>query len=183
MDIEALKFPIGKFEKPADITKSDLEKWISDIATFPVRLHKEIQDVTFDQLEATYRPDGWTIKQLVHHCADSHMNAFIRLKLALTEDSPTIKPYIEGRWAMLTDANTMDVLPSLKILEGVHERWSALLQQLTEEQFKRVFIHPEHGKIFSIAESTGMYAWHGNHHLAHIKLANKVKGNERSHIP
>ena len=183
MDIEALKFPIGKFEKPADITKSNLEKWISDIATFPTRLNEAVMNLTEDELEATYRPGAWSIKQLIHHCADSHMNAFIRLKLALTEDSPTIKPYIEGRWAILTDAKTMDVLPSLKILEGVHERWSALLHQLTEEQFKRVFIHPEHGKIFSIAESTGLYAWHGNHHLAHIKLANKVKGNERSHIP
>lgn len=173
MDIEALKFPIGKFEKPADITKSDLEKWMYDIATFPARLKEAVQDITEDEMDATYRPGGWTIKQLIHHCADSHMNSFIRFKLALTENSPTIKPYFEERWARLPDANTMSVLPSLKILDGVHERWTVLLRHLTEEQCERIFIHPEHGRAFRIDESTALYAWHCNHHLAHIKEAKK----------
>lgn len=173
MDIEKLKFPIGKFEKPTIITKDILTKWISDISTFPIRLLNEVVDLTDEQLDTQYRPNGWTIRQVIHHCADSHMNSLIRLKLALTEDQPTIKPYFEERWAELLDTKNMPIQPSLKMIEGIHERWAVLLNNLTDEQYGRIFIHPEHGKTFRVDENIGVYAWHCNHHLAHITATKK----------
>ncbi|MCH7403334.1 YfiT family bacillithiol transferase [Belliella kenyensis] len=168
MDIEKLKFPIGKFVKPVKITSGHLQEWITDISTFPARISKEVLDLTDPQIDTPYRPDGWTLRQVVHHCADSHMNSLIRLKLALTEDQPVIKPYFEELWAELTDTKNMPIHPSLKMLEGIHERWTSLLNSLTKDQLERVFIHPEQGKTFRIDENIGLYAWHGNHHLAHI---------------
>lgn len=120
------------------------------------------------QLDTPYRPEGWTIRQVVHHCADSHMNAIIRLKLALTEEKPVIKPYFEDRWAELVDGKSLPIEPSLKILEGVHKRWVLLLENLTASQFQRTFVHPELGTEFSLAVATANYAWHCEHHLAHI---------------
>ncbi len=171
MTTEELKYPIGKFEKPDEITKDILSKWISEISTFPARLISETSRLTDAHLNTKYRSGGWTIRQVVHHCADSHMNALIRLKLALTEDSPMVKPYDEGRWAELSDTKILQIEPSLKMIDGIHARWTDLLNSLTNEQFKRIFMHPEHGKKFSIEENTGLYAWHGNHHLAHIQGA------------
>ena len=168
MDIEKLKFPIGRFVKPTKITKKILKIWISDIYTFPKRLSDEVLSLTDEELDTQYRPGGWTIRQVVHHCADSHMNSLIRLKLSLTEDKPTIKPYCQELWAELSDAKNMPIQSSLKMLEGIHERWTILLNQLTINQLKRLFIHPEHGKAFSIEDNIGIYAWHCNHHLAHI---------------
>jgi hypothetical protein len=173
MDIEHLKFPIGQFNRPEIITKNILDKWITEISTFPNRLTSEVNNLTENQLDTKYRPNGWTIRQVIHHCADSHMNSLTRFKLALTEDQPTIKPYFEERWAELLDSKNMPIQPSIKILEGIHERWSVLLQNLTDDQFEKEFIHPEHGKIFRIDENIGLYAWHCNHHLAHIKEAKK----------
>jgi hypothetical protein len=173
MDIEKLRFPIGKFDKPTTITKDLLNKWISDIATFPTRLSVEVLHLTDEQLDMQYRPEGWTIRQVIHHCADSHMNSLIRLKLCLTEDQPIIKPYFEERWAELYDAKNMPIHPSLKMLEGIHERWKVLLNNLTVEQMQRKFIHPEHVKAFSIEENIAIYAWHCNHHLAHITETKK----------
>jgi hypothetical protein len=173
MDIEKLKFPIGKFDKPITITRDILNKWISDISTFHNRLSNEVSSLNDEQLDTFYRPEGWTIRQVIHHCADSHMNSLIRFKLALTEDQPTIKPYYEDRWAELIDTKSMPVLPSLKIIEGIHERWVMLLNNLTDEQYGRTFIHPEHGKTFRIDENIGLYAWHCNHHLAHITETKK----------
>ncbi|MGL5113132.1 MAG: YfiT family bacillithiol transferase [Flavobacterium sp.] len=171
--IENLKFPIGKFEKPTTITNAILEKWIEDIAAFPARLNSEVINLTNKQLDTQYRPNGWTIRQVVHHCADSHMNSLIRLKLALTEDEPTIKPYFEERWAELADTKEMPIPSSLKILDGVHERWTVILKNLSHDDYKRVFIHPEHGITCSIDENIGVYAWHCNHHLAHITETKK----------
>ncbi|MDP3358792.1 MAG: putative metal-dependent hydrolase [Lutibacter sp.] len=168
MTIEQLKYPIGKFEKPTIISKDILSKWISDISSFPARLRNEVNHLTNEQLDTKYRPDGWTIRQVVHHCSDSHMNSLIRLKLALTEDKPTIKPYYEESWAELSDSKNMPIEPALKMIEGIHERWTVLLNNLTEDEHKRTFIHPEHGKAFQIDENIGVYAWHCNHHLAHI---------------
>ena len=173
MDIENLKFPIGKFINPKSITKDILEKWISDISTFPKRLSIEVIHLTDEQLDTQYRPEGWTIRQVIHHCADSHMNSLTRLKLVLTEDKPTIKPYFEDRWAELLDSKNMSIEPSLKMIEGIHARWTALLNNLTVEQYGRVFIHPEHGKTFRVDENIGVYAWHCNHHLAHITETKK----------
>jgi hypothetical protein len=173
MIIEELKYPIGRFEKPATITAETLSKWISDILYFPERLKNEVNHLTDEQLNTHYRPGGWTIRQVIHHCADSHMNSLTRLKLVLTEDSPTIKPYYEERWAELADSKNMSIEPSLKMIEGIHERWTVLLNNLTNEEYCRIFIHPEHGKAFRIDENIGIYAWHCNHHLAHITETKK----------
>ena len=173
MTLEQLKYPIGKFEQPVTITKDILSQWISDISSFPTRLKNEVNHLTDEQLDTQYRPNGWTIRQVIHHCADSHMNSLTRLKLALTEDQPTIKPYFEERWAELIDSKKMPIAPALKMIEGIHERWTALLNHLTEEENSRIFIHPEHGKTFRIDENIGVYAWHCNHHLAHITETKK----------
>lgn len=173
MVIEELKYPIGRFEKPAIITADTLSKWISDILYFPERLKNEVNHLTDEQLNTHYRPDGWTIRQVIHHCADSHMNSLTRLKLVLTEDKPTIKPYYEERWAELADSKNMPIEPSLKMIEGIHERWTVLLNNLTKDEYSRIFIHPEHGKTFRIDENIGIYAWHCNHHLAHITETKK----------
>ena len=173
MDIEKLKFPIGKFYIPTSITKGILEKWISEISSFPMRLSKEVIHLTDEQLDTQYRPEGWTIRQVVHHFADSHMNSLTRFKLALTEDQPTIRPYFEERWAELVDSKELHISPSLKMLEGIHERWTILLNSLNEEQFARTFIHPGNGQTYRIDENVGLYAWHCNHHLAHITETKK----------
>jgi hypothetical protein len=173
MNQEQLKYPIGKFEMPVELTVDILEQWISDIALFPERLRNEVEHLNEEQLDTLYRPEGWTIRQVVHHCADSHMNSLTRLKLTLTEDSPTIRPYFEARWAELPDSKSMPVEPSLKMIEGIHERWVTILRSLTEEQYKRVFIHPEHGRQFRVDQNVAIYAWHCNHHLAHITKTKK----------
>ncbi|MDR1876361.1 MAG: putative metal-dependent hydrolase [Flavobacteriaceae bacterium] len=176
MELEKLKYPIGKFNPPQNISQQDLDNWIDDIEILSGKLNKEIQGLSENQLNTPYRPAGWTIRQVVHHLADSHMNAFIRIKLALTEEKPVVKPYFEGRWAELTDSKNYLVEPSLKILEGVHQRWSSLFKSLSEEDMKRTLIHPGYGKEFQINEMIAMYAWHGNHHLAHITTLKKHKG-------
>ncbi len=174
-ELVSLKFPIGKFQKPTELSQELLEGYITDIETFPSRLKKELATLNDEQLDTPYRPDGWTLRQVVHHCADSHMNSLTRFKLALTEDKPTIKPYYEERWAELADSKTMPVQQSLLLLEGLHARWTVLLWSLTAAELKRSFIHPEHGKEFRLDENLGIYAWHCNHHLAHITMLKKAK--------
>ena len=171
IDIEKLRYPIGKYTAPDTFAADTIAGWIADIAALPKLIKTEVEGLTADQLQQTYRPDGWTIQQLVHHCADSHMNALIRIKLALTEDNPTIKPYMETRWAELPDTLELPINASLLILEGVHARMAILLKSLTAEQLQRTFVHPEHNRTQSIAFTIGSYTWHGKHHLAHIKLA------------
>ena len=163
-----LKYPIGTFIKPEILDEPAISACIETIETFPKKLRQEVDHLTDTQLDTPYRLGGWTIRQVVHHCADSHMNSFIRFKLALTEDTPTIKPYYEDRWAELVDAKAMDIAPSLILLEGLHIRWSTLLKALTPTELKQVFIHPEHGKGIELDEAITLYAWHCNHHLAHI---------------
>jgi hypothetical protein len=173
MSLDPLKYPIGKFTKPEVISSENIVHWISAISSFPQRLIHEVSHLNDEQLETQYRPGGWTIRQVIHHCADSHLNSITRFKLALTEEQPTIKPYFEERWAELADCKKMPILPSLKILEGIHERWTVLLKSLKDEDFGRTFIHPEHGTKISIGENIGIYAWHSNHHLAHITMAKR----------
>jgi hypothetical protein len=175
-DLETLKYPIGHFVKPAHFTLEIISKCISDIETFPMRLRMETAHLSQEQLDTQYRPQGWTIRQVVHHCADSHMNSIIRFKLTLTEDKPTIKPYHEERWAELADSRTLPIGPSLQLLEGLHARWVVLLKSLTEEELHKSFIHPEHGKVTRLDENIGIYAWHCNHHLAHITTLKKRMG-------
>ncbi len=175
MELEKLKYPIGKFERPEIITKELVNKWIDEIESLSGRLKIEVENLSDEQLNTPYRPDGWTIRQVVHHLADSHMNSFIRIKLALTEEKPVIKPYFEKPWAELPDSKNLPIEPSLKILDGLLQRWVGLLKSLSEKELKRTFIHPEHKKEFSLDEIIGFYAWHGNHHLAHITTLKKTK--------
>ncbi len=175
-DIEKLKFPVGKFHNPDSISKNDLATWINDIESFPSKIQKLTASLTVEELSWIYRPKGWSIKQVVHHCADSHMNSFIRFKLALTENVPTIKPYEEQLWAELVDGVSSDISPSVQIIEGVHSRWVLLLRSLKEKELKRQFIHPANIRISSLEETIGLYAWHCNHHLAHIEQALLHKG-------
>lgn len=130
--------------------------------------------MTDQQLDTPYRPGGWTIRQVIHHCADSHMNCLTRFKLALTEEKPTICPYFEDRWAELPDSH-MPIAPSLSMIDGIHARLTVLLKSLTEAQRKRLYIHPEHGREFSLNEAIATYSWHSNHHLAHITTLIKNK--------
>jgi uncharacterized damage-inducible protein DinB len=173
--VEELKYPIGKFVKPDFYTPEILNQYILDIELFPSRLRSEVEQLTDEQLDTPYRPDGWTIRQVVHHCADSHMNSFTRFKLALTEEKPTIKPYFEDRWAELADSKNMPIEPALNILDGLHQRWVVLLKSLTKEDLERRFVHPEHGKELKLDGTLGLYAWHGHHHLAHITNLKKSK--------
>lgn len=168
MTTEELKYPIGHFERPEKISDEILSGWIAVIRDFPEKLRTEVFGMTNEQLDTPYRPGGWTVRQLVHHCSDSHMNSLIRFKLTLTEKEPIIKPYFEDRWAELPDSKSAPIESSLKTLEGVHERWTDLLQQLSKDQFSLTYIHPEQNKRFRLDESTGLYVWHCNHHLAHI---------------
>jgi len=175
-NLEKLKFPTGKFKKPDSITENDLKNWITTIENFPSRIKKLTSTLSFEELNWVYRPKGWNIKQVVHHCADSHMNSFIRFKLALTEDVPAIKPYEEQLWAEIADGNSNDILPSIQILEGVHTRWVLLLKSLGLTELKRQFFHPANLKTASLEETIGVYAWHCNHHLVHIEQALLHKG-------
>lgn len=175
-DIEKLKFPLGKFHNPDFISENDLETWIATIEEFPSKIKNLTSALSIEELNWIYRPEGWNIKQVVHHCADSHINSLIRFKLALTEDVPTIKPYEEQLWAELADGNADDISASVKIIEGIHARWALLLKSLSSTALKRQFFHPANLKISSLQETVGVYAWHCNHHLAHIEQALLHKG-------
>jgi hypothetical protein len=169
------RYPIGKFEKPDLITSQLLADWIDSLSVFPAALSREVVNLSGSQLETPYRREGWTVRQVVHHCADSHMNAYIRFKLALTEPNPVIKPYREALWALLPDGG-MDLAPSLSLLTGLHARWSALLMGMSATDFSKTYQHPEMEVPVRIDEATGMYAWHCKHHLAHILMLKKSAG-------
>ncbi|MDO9554307.1 YfiT family bacillithiol transferase [Rhodonellum sp.] len=165
-----LQYPIGPFASPKEINPESIHEWITNIEAFPALLKMEIQKLSEAQLDTAYRPGGWSVRQVVHHCADSHMNSFIRFKLALTEENPTIKPYFEGLWAEMSDAKTLPVVSSLAILEGLHVRWVALLRGMDSEDFARTFFHPENQKSVRLDKTIALYSWHGLHHLGHVKL-------------
>lgn len=166
--MDTLKFPIGRYQKAASVTLKELNEQIDIIGAFPDRLRREVQNLSTQQLETPYRNGGWTIRQVVHHCADSHLNSYIRLKLALTETNPTIKPYNQQSWSMLPDSLSLDTQASILLLDGLHQRWTYLLRSLDKEQLERTFIHPENNQAISVKDNVGLYAWHCNHHLAHI---------------
>ncbi len=173
-DLYKLKYPLGEFNKPDSITSEQIEDWITSIEALPNSIDSITKNLSEDELNYKYRPEGWTIKQVVHHCADSHINSLIRFKLALTEDKPIIRPYFEDRFAKLIDYDE-PIGASLSILTGVHKKLVVLLKNLNQDDLKREFIHPEHGKHFSLEETIGIYAWHSNHHLAHVKQALNFK--------
>jgi DinB family protein len=166
--IEDLRYPIGPFRYNDDGSPARREQWIREIGAAPGQLRTAVAGLTLVQLDTPYRPEGWTVRQVVHHLPDSHLNAYTRIKLALTEEEPTIKPYEEARWAELPDARTGPVEPSLALLEFLHQRWLLLLNHLRPADFSRRFRHPEHGRMFGLDEVLAMYAWHGKHHVAHI---------------
>jgi uncharacterized damage-inducible protein DinB len=160
------RYPIGRFERPETISSEDRTNAIATLAELPEQLRNVVDGLGSAQLNTPYREGGWTVRQLVHHIADSHMNAFIRIRLALTEDWPTIKPYDQDAWATLHDS-AAPVEWSLELIESLHARWVMLLQSLTEEQWMRGYRHPESGDV-SVDAATLMYAWHSRHHVAHI---------------
>lgn len=165
--MEDLRFPIGKFNYEGAITEEQKQSMLNDIAETPANLRKAIRGLSDAQLDTEYRPGGWTVRQVVHHLPDSHMNSYVRFKLALTEDEPTVKTYAEDRWAQLADTAATPVEISLTLLDSLHDRWVRLLRSLTPEQWKRTLRHPEFGPM-SLEKTLAMYAWHGKHHVAHI---------------
>jgi uncharacterized damage-inducible protein DinB len=162
-----LAYPIGRFQRPPHIDDALREGFISEIAGAPAALSNAVRGLTDDRLDAPYRPNGWTIRQVVHHLPDSHMNAYVRFKLALTESEPTIRPYDEALWAKLPDAAAGPIGLSLSLLVCVHDRWLACIRELPAAAFGRTFHHPESGTM-SLNEQLAFYAWHGKHHTAHI---------------
>jgi hypothetical protein len=176
LNLEKLKYPVGTFHKPENIGSEDIDIWIFTIEDFPTKIKNLTNKLSTEALNYKYRPNGWSIKQVVHHCADSHMNCLIRFKLALTESIPTIKPYEEDQWALIADGLDNNLTPSIQILEGVHARWTLLLKSFSSADFAKQFLHPASGKVIALDEALGMYAWHCNHHLAHIEQALFYKG-------
>jgi hypothetical protein len=172
MTDEQLKYPIGKFTPPVSYTNNDIHNWINDIKSLPGKLRQVIINLNETQLNTPYRPGGWTLRQVVHHLADSHMNSLMRFKWALTEDSPTIKVYHQASWALLPDYR-LPVEPSLRMLEGIHQHLVALFESFTEDQWDKFFIHPETSGNVTLKRNLAMYSWHGKHHLAHITEAIK----------
>jgi hypothetical protein len=175
-ELEKLQYPIGKHKAPDEYSPEYIKDTISQIASFPERLKREVINLNDEQLDTPYRKEGWTIRQVIHHCGDSHVNCYVRLKWALTEEIPIIKYYYEDRWGLLEDNLTMPIQPSLLLLEGLHYRLAYLMESLNNTDLKKSFIHPEHNKEIQIQELISLYAWHGNHHIAHITELKKRKG-------
>mgnify|MGYP001610580228 FL=1 len=169
------RYPIGKFDKNITVTKEMRNDFIKTIETLPSQLRKEVENLSQQQLDTPYRDGGWTIRQVVHHLPDSHINSYVRFKLALTEDNPKIKTYEEHLWAELPDTFKTPIEVSLNLLESLHKRWAILLRSLTDEQFEKTFQHPEWGNI-SVSKTLALYAWHSKHHLAHITELKKKMG-------
>ena len=171
IDIEKLKYPVGKFSAPGSFSPDVVKASIRELEALPAHLESIVKGLSPDELLFCYRPGSWNIKQIVHHLADSHLNFHIRLRLALTEETPTVKPYDENLWAKLVDANNDDTSSSLQILNGVHRRAVELLKTLNEKDFAKEYYHPENKKNFNIFWLLSLYAWHGKHHAAQIKVA------------
>lgn len=175
-DLEALRYPIGKLHVPKEVSQKQMSEWINDIDSFPSNIKELTEDLSEEQLRWKYRPEGWSIHQVVHHTADSHMNAFVRFKLTLTEEIPTIKPYFEDRWAELADTTKAPISDSVSLLTGLHSRWARLLKSMNEEDFKKKLFHPEQGRELPLTFMLGLYAWHCRHHTAHIEQALEYEG-------
>lgn len=169
MDVEHLKFPIGRFVCLTEILKSDIVSATTYLGQFPELLRKVALSLNENDLETPYRPGGWTLRQLIHHIADSHMNALIRFKLALTEKNPIIKPYPEAEWAKLADSS-LPIDVSLNLIDGIHLRLTYLIQNMSSEDFEKCYFHPESAELVPLKETILMYRWHAEHHLAHLHL-------------
>ena len=170
-----LKYPIGKYI-PQPFSQPLLKEWLLDIETLPSLLEYAIINLDEAQLNTPYRPEGWTIKQLVHHVADSHINAYIRFKLGITENNPAIKPYNQDAWANLKDTHNLPVNISLTLLHALHQRWHEVLANMSDEDWNKTVYHPEHKKEMSLWFLLGMYAWHSKHHVAHVRSLREREG-------
>jgi len=170
-----LRYPVGKFHFDGPTTADQKEKSIDEIAQTPANLRAAVKGLSEQQVDTPYRPERWTVRQLAHHVPDSHLNAYVRFKLALTEEEPTIKPYAEDRWARLADTQATPVEVSLAMLDSLHDRWIRLLRSLQPEDWKRSFRHPELGLV-SLEKNLALYAWHGRHHVAHITSLRERNG-------
>jgi len=168
-EIEDLKYPIGKSKVPEKISSTDIQKWISDISELPLKFNNATRTLTREQLDTPYRPEGWTLKQLVHHIADSHMNGLLRFKWALTEDEPTIKAFDEKQFADLDDSKLAPVEISLDLISALHAKWVILLENMSVSDFEKTFVHPVSGHRFTLKESLAHYSWHGRHHFAQLE--------------
>jgi hypothetical protein len=171
-----LSYPIGKFEYSGSSTPEQRAQYIREIEEMPARLRDAIRGLNEQQLQTPYRPGGWTVRQVVHHVPESHMNAYTRFKLGLTEDNPTIKPYNEKRWSETPDVATTPLELSLALLENLHQRWGILLRALTPADLARTIVHPEYGTALPLDRYLAMYAWHGKHHVAHITSLRQRNG-------
>lgn len=169
-----LRYPVGRFNPGAETTDV-IDAAIHDIESLPAALRAAVSGLSDQQLDTPYRPGGWTVRQVVHHVADSHMNGLTRTKLALTEDNPTIKPYDEAAWAELADTR-LPIDISLTIIDGIHRRWVQVLRSLSAEQFERTFVHPEHGRTMTIGYQAQDYGWHSRHHVAHVTALRQREG-------
>lgn len=170
-----LRYPIGKYQPVDKLAEQDRQKLLAQIEESPRRLRSAVAGLSREQLLTPYRDGGWTVQQVVHHLPDSHMNAYTRFKLALTEENPTIKPYNETRWAELSDSKDTPVETSLGLMDALHERWINLMRGMKPEDFARKLTHPEHGTV-PLDYMLGLYAWHGRHHVAHITSLRERKG-------
>ena len=170
-----LRYPIGPFEEPAEIRPEDISRYIRELERTPAAMRQAVAGLSETQLETQYRPGGWTLRQVAHHVPDSHLNSYVRMRLALTEDEPTIRPYFEDRWATLADASRAPVGLSLDLLEALHARWTFMLREITPEQWLRTFRHPERGTV-TLQGNLALYAWHGRHHVAQIASARERLG-------
>ncbi|TSA15842.1 putative metal-dependent hydrolase [bacterium] len=170
-----VRYPVGKFSPKPTISDSERNALIQEIADTPAKLREAVRKLSQEQLDTPYRPGGWTVRQVVHHVPDSHLNSYIRFKLAVTEDQPTIKPYKEHLWAELVDAKSSPIEPSLTLLESLHHRWAIFLRSLGAADFAKTVIHPENG-IMNLDRLLQLYAWHGQHHVAHITALRERMG-------
>lgn len=171
-----LRYPVGRFQYDGDSSGEAIDRSISAIESLPKALRAAVDGLDGEQLNAPYREGGWTPREVVHHVADSHMNAYVRCKLALTEDAPTIKPYNEADWAKLADVRTVPIEVSLNLLDALHERWVALLRSMSAADFERCYVHPDQQRRVPMREVVALYAWHGRHHTGHIMSLRERKG-------
>jgi len=169
------RFPIGKFHYEGPPNEEQKQKFLNNIAQTPANLRTAVKGLSDAQLDTPYRPGGWTVRQVVHHVPDSHLNSYVRFKLALTEHEPTIKPYAEDRWAELADTKSTPIEVSLTMLDSLHDRWVRLLRSLTPEDWKRSFRHPDLG-LMDLEKTLALYSWHGRHHVAHITNLREQQG-------
>jgi uncharacterized damage-inducible protein DinB len=176
-----LRYPIGKFSNPGPLSEEQRQALLNDIAHAPANLRAAVKGLSDQQLDTPYRPGGWTVRQVVHHVPDSHLNSYVRFKLALTEDEPTIKPYAEDRWAELADTKATPIEVSLTLLDSLHDRWVRLLRSLTPDDWKRTFRHPDLGAM-TLEKTLALYAWHGRHHVAHVTYLRQRSGWQRRSV-